>query len=214
MGLAPLKKDYFTVEEYLERERKSFERHIYLDGEIFEMAGESTAHGHICVNLVREISSQLKGRPCSTFTKDTKVRSGSDLDLHRWLKGFFSYPDVVVVCGDLQYHDKYKDILLNPTVIIEVLSETTEAFDRGEKFRRFRTHLPTLTDYVLVSQDRPFIDHYRRGNNHEWILSSLSDLDESLNLYGLDCRIPLREIYDRVEFPEFEYPASEEETPS
>jgi Uma2 family endonuclease len=108
---------------------------------------------------------------------------------------------VIVFCGDLQYHDRHKDVLLNPRVIIEALSEETKAFDRGEKFRRYLKNLPSLNDYVLVSQARPFIYLYRRGENGEWILNSLTNIENKLVLRNIECRIPLREIYDRVEFP-------------
>ena len=199
MGLAQLQ-PLSTVENYLSYEREADERHEYWDGEIYAMAGETFEHGTISVNLVREISLQLKGKPCWTFTKDMKVRSGSDIDLHKWLKGFFSYPDVFVACGELKTHDKYRDIILNPTVIFEVLSEATEALDRGEKFRRYRENLPTLTDYVLVSQTEMLIDHYERGKHGKWILTSVSGEDAILLLESIGCKLELSEIYDRVNF--------------
>lgn len=201
MDATKLQKEYFTIEKYLELERKSFEKHIYLDGEIIAMAGETEAHGIISVNLTGEFRQQLKGKPCMAFAKDMKVRSGAGVDLSKSLKGFFSYPDIVIACGERQYHDKYRDILLNPNVIVEVLSDSTEAFDRGEKFRRFRENLPSLTDYVLVSQKEVVVEHYRRGENGEWILATLTDVSNFLNLPNIECRISLAEIYDRVEFP-------------
>ena len=199
MGLAQLK-SLATAEDYLNTERASDERHEYWDGEIYAMAGETFEHGIISVNLVGELRQQLKGKPCWTFTKDMKVRSGSDIDLHKWLKGFFSYPDVFVACGELQTHDKYKDIILNPTAIIEVLSAATEAFDRGEKFRRYRENLPTLMDYILVSQTEMLIDCYQRGENGKWILTSVNGVDGVLLLESVKCELKLSEIYDRIEF--------------
>ncbi len=199
MGLAQLK-SLLTAEDYLNSERTAAERHEYWDGEIYAMAGETFEHGTISVNLVGELRQHLKGKPCWTFTKDMKVRSGSDIDLHKWLKGFFSYPDVFVACGELQTHDKYRDIILNPTVIIEVLSEATEAFDRGEKFRRYRENLPTLMDYILVSQTEMLVDCYQRGENGKWILSSFSGPDASWHLESIGCSLKLSEIYDRVVF--------------
>ena len=124
------------VEEYLELERKSEERHEFLDGFIYAMAGESPEHGIACVNLVGQLHPQLRGKPCQIFSKDMKVRSGPIPRGRYAKKGLFSYPDLLVVCGELEFHDKHRDVLLNPTVIIEVLSPTTEAFDRGEKFWR------------------------------------------------------------------------------
>ena len=197
----PQPQPHYTIEEYLALERESEERHEYLDGQIYAMAGESIEHGDICVNIIRELSSQLRGRPCRVWTKDVKVRSGPTPKPDRTIKGLFAYPDVVVVCGERRYHDQRRDVLVNPTVIIEVLSPSTEAFDRGEKFRRYRTFLESLTDYVLVSQSMPLIDHYRRRSKSEWVLSPHDDLERSLYLASIDCTLRLTEVYDRVTFP-------------
>jgi Uma2 family endonuclease len=134
----------YTVEEYLALERASAERHEYLGGEIYAMAGGSPAHGAICTNLVAEIRNQLKGTPCQAFTKDLKVRSGPRPPKARSRTGLFSYPDLVIVCGEPQFLDERRDVLTNPAAIIEVLSPTTEARDRGEKFRRYRTFNSSL----------------------------------------------------------------------
>lgn len=190
-----------TIEEYLALERASEERHEYLDGQIYALAGESEEHGDICTNIVGELRAQLKGTPCRVWSKDIKVRSGPTPKPYQTTKGLFSYPDVVVVCGERQYHDQHRDVLLNPLVIIEVLSPSTEAFDRGEKFRRYRTYLKSLTDYVLVSQAMPLIDHYRRQSGNEWVLSSVGDLEGSLYLASIDCTLRLTEVYDRITFP-------------
>ena len=191
----------YTVEEYLTWERESEERHEYLDGEIYAMAGESEQHGDICVNIVGELREQLKGRPCRVWTKDVKIRSGPTPTRQRNTRGLYSYPDIVVVCGERQYLDEHQDVLLNPTVVIELLSKSTEAFDRGEKFRRYRTFVPTLTDYVLVSQALPSIEHYRGQAKNEWVLTSVGELDGSLHLASIGCTLRLSEVYDRVTFP-------------
>ena len=190
----------YTIEEYLAFERESEERHEYLDGQIYAMAGESTQHADISVNVVRELSLQLKGTPCRVWTKDTKVLPA--VKSYKSAKGLFSYPDLVVVCGEPQFLDEHQDVLLNPTVIIEVLSPSTESFDRGEKFRRYRTHIASLTDYVQVSQALPLIEHFRRQSNDEWVLSTVSDMDGSLHLASINCTLQLSEVYDRVSFPE------------
>ena len=117
----------YTVEEYLTQERASEERHEYLDGQIYQMAGESEQHGDICVNVVSELRGQLRGGPCRVWTKDTKVRSVPTAKPYQTRKGLCSYPDAVVVCGERQYLDQHRDALLNPTGIIEVLSSSTEA---------------------------------------------------------------------------------------
>ncbi len=106
-----------------------------------------------------------------------------------------------MVCGERQYHDEHRDVLLNPTVIIEVLSPSTEAYDRGDKFRRYRTYLDAMTDYVLVSQSMPLIEHYRRQPNDKWLLASAGKLDGSLHLASIDCTLRLAEDYDRISFP-------------
>ena len=193
---------YFTVEEYLALERASEERHAYLDGQIYAMAGESPEHGDICSNLVIDVGAQLRGRPCRVWTKDTKVRSGPLPQTRRIFKGLFSYPDLVMVCGEPQFHDAYRDVLLNPTVIIEVLSPSTEAFDRGEKFRRYRIFNPSLSDYVLVAQDQPLIEHFVRQEHGQWLLAaSVSDLSGSVSLASIQCTLPLTNVYDRIVFP-------------
>jgi Uma2 family endonuclease len=201
MALAPEKAPYlFTVEEYLYFERAAEERHEYLDGVIYAMAGESPDHGRICTNLTRIMSTQLLGSPCEVFSKDTKVRSGPDRAHTR--EGLWSYPDLVVLCGPGQYHDRERDVLLNPTALVEVLSPSTASFDRGEKFYRYRTWLPSLRDYVLVAQDQPLVEHSRRMEDERlWMLQTLQGLNAVLELETVQCRVPLLDIYDRVVFP-------------
>jgi Uma2 family endonuclease len=131
-------------------ERDSEERHEYLDGQIYLMAGESPEHADICTNLIRELAPQLRDTPCRVRSK-AKVRSGPSPIPRKSAKGLFSYPDVVVICGEPQYYDEIRHTVINPTVIIEVLSDSTEAFDRGEKFLRYQNWNPSLTDYILVS---------------------------------------------------------------
>lgn len=190
-----------TVEEYLALDRASEGRYEYLDGFVYAMAGESGAHADICMNLAMIIATQLRGTPCRARSKDTKVRGAFAPEPGTVMKGLFSYPDLLVVCGEPQYLDERRDVVLNPSVIIEVLSDSTEAYDRGEKFRRYRTTLPTLTDYLLVSQDRPVVDHYRRGADNEWVLVTYFGLDAVLHLDSIDCDLRLAEVYDRIEFP-------------
>jgi len=197
---------HYTVEEYLALERASEERHEYLDGQIYAMAGESPEHGDICSNLIIEVGAQLRGRPCRVWAKDTKVRSGPIPQRRRIFKGLFSYPDLVIVCGEPQFHDTYRDVLLNPTVIIEVLSPNTEAFERGEKFRRYRTFNLSLSDYVVVAQDPPLIEHFVRQEQGQWLLAgSISDLSGRVTLTSIQCTLHLPNVYDRVVFPTDEH---------
>jgi len=201
----PEQQVFYTIDEYLEMESASEERHEYIDGFIFLMSGESLAHSQLCINLAREVSTQLRGTRCQALSPNMKVRAR----IHAKYKGRFSYPDLTVVCGSPLFHNTQKDVLLNPTVIFEVLSSSTESYDRGEKFLRYRTEIETLTDYVLVSQDKPLIERYTRRTDG-WLLTSVSDLDETLDLPNINCRLSLAEVYDRVEFPEVESDDSDE----
>lgn len=198
----PQPKRCYTAEEYLDLERVSEERSEYLDGTIYAMAGESPQHGAISTNLVAELRNQLKGSPCQVFTKDMKVRSGPLPLRPRSTKGLFSYADIVVVCGEPQFIDRHRDVIINPAVIIEVLSPNTEAFDRGEKFWRYRSFNPSLTDYLVVAQDQPSIDHFARQQNEQWVIAaSVHDLAESVKVESINCTLRLTEVYDRVTFP-------------
>lgn len=193
----------YTIEEYLAFEREAEERHEYLDGVIYAMAGESPEHDDISTNLIGELRAALRDTLCRVRAKDTKVLSGSPLlaQLRRSRKGLFSYPDVVVICGEPQYLDTHRDVLLNPQVIIEILSDSTEAKDRGAKFIRYRQHLLSLTDYILVSQHAPLIEHFIRQADGDWLSRTLQGLDASLTIASLGCKIPLSEIHRLVSFP-------------
>lgn len=191
---------YFTEEQYLAIERASQERHQYMDGRIYAMAGESDEHGEIWFNIGAELRTKLRGTPCRVRAQNTKVRSGPEPPLRQNPENFYSYPDVLVVCGERQFHDHYRDVLLNPNIIIEVLSSSTEAFDRGEKFIRYRTWLPTLTDYLLIHQTKPFIEHYRRQPNNDWLLVTMAGLESELSLASINCTLKLSDVYEGVTF--------------
>jgi Uma2 family endonuclease len=197
---SPKRQLIYTVDEYLALERAAEERHEFLDGRIYAMAGESSEHGDISVNLVATLVNQLKGTPCRARTKDTKIRSGPDPKPRQGASGMFSYPDVVVICGEPEYHDGYTDVILNPTVIVEVLSPETEAFDRGEKFTRFQAWNATLTDYLLVSQDQPQIEHYSRQADGGWSYHRYPGRDNSVAIPSIECTLRLVDVYDRVAF--------------
>lgn len=182
----------FTPEEYLMLERKAERRSEYFDGQIFAMAGASRRHILITASLSRRLGNQLENRPCEVYPTDMRVRVRPT--------GLYTYPDIVIVCGGPQFDDKESDTLLNPTVLIEVLSPTTEAYDRGEKFSQYR-RLTSLREYVLVAQDKVRVECYRRQGDF-WVLSEVSDLDKALRLESIDCEVPLREIYERIDFSE------------
>lgn len=192
MGFAQRQLPELTLDDYLEIERASEFKNDYVNGQILAMSGESLSHGRIKGNVYREISYHLKGKPCEAFTSDMKVK----------VEGVspFKYPDVVVVCGKPEMHDTKKDLLLNPLVIVEVLSPSTEAVDRGEKFDLYQA-IPSLKYYVLIAQDRSSVTVLTRQSNNRWDLELITDITASLIIPDIECEIPLREIYDRVEFP-------------
>ncbi len=205
MGLAKPKIELiYSAEEYLEFERTSAERHEFLDGEIFAMAGESPKHSTINTNLIGEVVYQLKGKNCQAFSPNMKVQSGHFIKQKKTSKGLFSYPDLTVVCGEPQFLDETSDVLINPKVIFEVLSPATEAFDRGEKFSRYRAWNETLTDYVLIWQDIPVVEHFQRQDNNHWLLTIVEGLENSLEITSIDCIIKLIDLYDRINFEEDE----------
>lgn len=198
--VAPRQPYLFTICEYLTFERAALDRHEYLDGMIYAMAGESLAHGDICMNLAGLLHTALRGTSCRALSKDTKVRSGPALVDTR--TGLYSYPDLVVVCGAPRFLDQQEDVLENPRVLIEVLSPTTAAFDRGAKWDRYRTWLPSLQEYVLVAQDRPHVEHWHRVGPHAWQVIEVQGLGATLELESISARLPLVEVYERVVFPE------------
>jgi len=179
-----------TVEEYLEFERASEHRHELLDGHIYSMVGASFNHVMIVTNLVRELSSTLKDRPCFVGSNDWRIQVSAH--------DHYTYPDVVVVCGEPSFIDDRRDMIDNPTVIVEVLSERTESYDRGEKFARYRS-LPSLAEYVLVAQDRVAVEHHARQSDGHWLTTFVEDLDSRLHLPVLDCELSMAQIYDKAD---------------
>lgn len=201
MALAKPKVYFYTTEEYLEIDRATDERYEYIDGEIFQMAGESGEHGDICTNLVSGLKPQLKDKNCRVRSKDTKVKSGAIYHKSNQVaKGMFSYPNVVIICGEPEYHDKHRDIILNPKIIIEVLSDSTAQFDRTDKFMRYRMFNDTLSDYILISQDEPIIEHFVRDENNNWIPRTFVGLNKTIKIESVGCELSLAEIYELVEF--------------
>ena len=179
-----------TPEEYLAAERRSEIKHEYDRGFIIAMAGASRWHNRIVLNAGAEIRAHLKGRPCEAFVSDMRILVADT--------GLYTYPDLVIACGEPRFLDAETDTLINPVAIVEVLSPSTEACDRGKKFAHYR-RIPSLVEFVLVAQDRPLIERFtRRGD--EWALATFEGLDATLALESAGVRVPLREIYDRVDF--------------
>lgn len=180
-----------TEQEYLRRERSAPSRSEFLNGEVFAMAGASEAHILITLNVAAELRGQLRGGPCRVYASDMRVKVAAI--------GLYTYPDVAVVCGDRQFEDGRRDTLLNPTVIVEVLSPSTEAYDRGEKFAHYR-RLETVQEYLLISQDRQRLEHFvRQPAGLDWLFSEHSDLNAAVNIPAISCSLSLAVIYEQVE---------------
>lgn len=189
--MPPIADPRSTPEEYLVRERRAQYRSEYVDGRVYAMAGASRAHNLVAGNVFAELRAQLRGKPCEAYVGDMRVKVSRT--------GLYTYPDVVAVCGEPRFEDGHVDTLLNPAVIVEVLSGATEGYDRGEKFSHYR-RLESLLDYVLVAQDRIRVEHFARHGEH-WMLTEVSDPEGALVLPSLDCTVALRAIYERVELP-------------
>jgi len=180
-----------TAAEYLAFERAATTKHEYRGGEVVAMASASREHNLIVANLVAELRAALRGRPCETYPSDMRLRVTET--------GLYTYPDVVVVCGEPQFEDAEVDTLLNPTLIVEVLSPSTEAYDRGDKFEQYRT-LPSLREYLLVSQHRPHVERFIRQEGNTWLLTETRGIDATVRLEAIDCTLSLAEVYDRITF--------------
>ena len=188
---------YLTSEEYIALERKArpdseIVRSEYLNGETIAMSGASFAHNLITYNISGELRTRLRGSGCLAFANEMRVSIPS--------ANSYFYPDVSVVCEEPRFEDNVFDTLLNPIVVVEVLSPSTEAYDRGDKFAHYR-QLQSLQEYILVSQDKVRIDHYVRHTT-QWILTDFQELDQHLPLTSIQCELPLQEIYESVPFPE------------
>lgn len=177
---------------YVEIERKSAEKHEFFAGELFPMAGASENHNLIVTNLCRELSQRLKERPCRVYPSDLRVKIPAT--------GLYTYPDTTVACGPREFDDEQADTLLNPTVVCGVLSDSTEKYDRGKKFKHYQS-LDSVQAYVLVAQDEASVELFERLDDGVWRLTSARGLEATIDLPTLDCSIPLAEIFDKVEFP-------------
>jgi Uma2 family endonuclease len=182
-------KRFLTPEEYLEIEAKAEYRSEYYAGEMFAMAGGSNKHSLIKVQTVHLLANQLEGRPCLTYDSDMGIRVSAT--------GLYTYADAVVVCGPSELEGKQDQLLLNPNLIVEVLSPSTEAYDRGLKFEHYRT-IPSLTQYVLIASERVHADIFTRADEELWMLSSASKPDDVLRLTSIDCTIQLADLYVRT----------------
>lgn len=180
-----------SIEEYLAFKRAATEKHEYYAGEIFAMSGASLRRNRIQMNLIIGVGNALKGRSCDVF--------GSDLRVHIPTNSLFTYPDVVVICGEPQLLDDAQDTVLNPSVIFEVLSPSTQSYHRGDKCKLYRD-IGTLQEYILVATDKPGIEHYQRQPDGTWTLQEFVQLNDLLPIATINCSLPLAQIYEGVSF--------------
>jgi Uma2 family endonuclease len=182
-------KEYVSPEKYLRLERQAEYKSEYVNGEIFAMTGASLKHNLIAGNVFGELRQQLKGRHCQAYVSDMRVKVTAT--------GLYTYPDVVVVCGEPKFEDTYVDTLLNPTVLVELFSQSTERYDRIAKSSYYRT-LDSLTEHLLVAQDEVRVEQYLKQQDGKWLLFESSSLDNVIELASISCSLALRDIYDKV----------------
>ena len=189
MSTAP--RETWSVQDYLAFERTSAEKHEYLDGDIYLMTGASANHNLIVGNIYASLHAQLRQRPCVVYPSDLRVKVSQT--------GLYTYPDISVTCDTPQFEDTQQDTLLNPTVIVEVLSPSTENYDRGKKFQHYRT-LDSLQEYLLAAQDSPRLERYLRQENEQWLFSDVSQWDARLELPSIGCTLLLSDVCEKVTF--------------
>lgn len=178
-----------TPEEYLQIEREAEYKSEYVDGVMYAMAGGSPPHSLISGNILTEINIQLRNSPCQVYNSDMKVRVPDS-------RKFF-YPDVSVVCENPKYDERESGVLTNPLVIIEVLSPSTAAYDRGKKFQWYQ-QIDSLREYILIAQDEPVIEQFVRQPSGSWLYTKVEGLDQSIELATINCRLRLKDIYAKV----------------
>jgi Uma2 family endonuclease len=180
-----------SFDDWLAMERAATaQRSEYIAGDVFAMAGGSEAHNLIVTNVVAELRNQLKGQPCRVYPSDMRVRIATE--------DVGTYPDVMVICGERRFHDDRRDVVTNPTLVVEVLSDSTEAYDRGDKFLHYRS-LESLQAYLLLSQHRMHAELFLRQGDGTWSLSSYLERTDSVPLRVIDAELPLVEVYDKVD---------------
>ena len=190
--MMPKLREPLTSMEYLVLERESETKNEYFNGETFAMAGASRRHNQITTNLVCMVGNQLANRVCSVYSSDMKVKIDK---LNK-----YTYPDVLIVCQNQQFEDENEDVLLNPVVIMEVLSDSTEAYDRGDKFIHYQ-NIPSLVEYVLISQKSVQVEKFLRQLDHVWVYSKYLEMGDEIYLTAVDCILTIREIYAKVISP-------------
>ncbi len=187
----PLADRWISPEEYLETERRANYRSEYFDGEMFAMAGASRRHNRIVTNLTTALDTRLKSRPCNVYANDMRVYIPAT--------GYFTYPDVVATCGEEEFTDARKDVLVNPLLIVEMLSDSTALYDRGRKFEQYR-EIESFVEYLLIDQHTPAIEQFFRRTSAEWIYTEIKGEESVATLRSIKCSLPTREVYHKVEW--------------
>jgi Uma2 family endonuclease len=185
-------KTFLTPEQYLEIERNAEFKSEYFQGEMFAMAGAREAHNLVVFNVATEVGQQLRKLPCRAYVNDMRVRVSAT--------GLYTYPDIIVVSDEPQFLDETRDTLLNPSLIVEVLSPSTEAYDRGRKFEHYRS-VESLSEYLLVSAERVSAELYTRQPDGRWMLTAASRLEDSLDLQSAGVHLALADLYQKVDLP-------------
>lgn len=189
--MSKLEKPHFTAAEYLAMDRQSSEKHEFAFGEIFAMTGASAKHVVIVTNLVREISNQLLQRPCQVYSSDLRVCIDAD--------NRYAYPDVVVVCNQPKFLDDTLDTLLNPELIVEVLSESTRNYDRGDKFQQYRS-IPSLREYLLVDSAAVHVECWTKKPDRTWSLWETNAISDAVRLESVDVTLAVSGVYFKIDF--------------
>lgn len=193
MGL-PVERPRYTVGEYLRREQEALDRHEYRDGEILLMAGGTPDHSLVIANTIRELGNRLRGKPCRVYDSNLRVRVPRTV--------LYTYPDATIICGrrEIDQNDPTGQTVTNPRVLIEVVSPSSESYDRGQKFDQYRM-LESLEEYVLVFQATPTVQVFRRQAEGSWLFTVFSGLEAVARLGSVEVELPLTAVYDGVEFP-------------
>jgi Uma2 family endonuclease len=182
-----------SPEEYLARERQAEYKSEYIYGQVYAMAGGSPEHNLIAGNVVTALNNALRERPCLVFNSDMKVRVPNSQKYH--------YAGATVVCDKPRYADGERDVLLNPLLLVEVLSPSTAAYDRGKKFQYYQ-EIPSFREYLLVAQDEPVVERFVKQPDGNWLYTKIAGLEQHIELNSLDCQLALRDIYAKVDWPD------------
>ncbi len=192
--MLPQEKIKYTLEEYLELDHKSEEKIEFWDGHIFTLAGASEAHNQIQFNLILSLGNKLRGKGCRVFPSDMRVKVPAYLP--------YRYPDLSALCGKAEFEKFGKqELFVNPSLIVEVLSDSTEVIDRSYKFTYYKS-IESFVEYILIAQDRPHVSQFVKQADNSWLNHEFNSLEESFHLASVDCDLALAEIFEEIVFPE------------